>query len=73
MKLTLDIDLNCVKDEDWILLGKITDRELFPLKSNPSIELSKWENKELLPDFLQTRATFGDPVILLDEDEKPKE
>lgn len=59
MKLTLTIDLNRIKDEHWLMLAKITDKKIFPLSfKGLEVELDKWENMALLPNFLKNRGNF---------------
>jgi hypothetical protein len=53
MKLTLNINTAKLNEENLILLGKITDRGIFPLKELPK---AKYNKGEQIPDFLKSRV-----------------
>lgn len=58
MKLILEIDETKLTEEQLIKLGEITDREIFPLKSAPEIEIVYNPGVRDFPNFLKTRCLF---------------
>lgn len=54
MQLTLNIDTSKLNEEHLMLLGKITDRGIFPLKECPKAK--KYSKDEQIPDFIITRV-----------------
>jgi hypothetical protein len=59
MKIILDVDIIKLNGEHHLLLGKITDRELFPLKKAPIIKISQEEKErieQIIPDYLRVRT-----------------